>query len=98
CTLCWPLSTIRLHSIGSPCMTGFSRNESQNRQPDTSAMAQKKTRLQDIAKKLNVSAASVSRALADNPRISLALRKKVQDAAVELGYVPNTAARALRTG
>ncbi len=61
-------------------------------------MPQKKTRLQDIAEKLNISAASVSRALADNPRISLALRKKVQQTAAELGYVPNTAARALRTG
>lgn len=61
-------------------------------------MATKKPRLQDIAKKLNISAASVSRALADNPRISAALRKKVQETAVELGYVPNTAARALRTG
>lgn len=61
-------------------------------------MAQKKTRLQDIASKLNVSAASVSRALADNPRISESLRRRVQQAAVEMGYVPNSAARALRTG
>jgi DNA-binding LacI/PurR family transcriptional regulator len=58
----------------------------------------RKTRLQDIAKRLGVSAASVSRALADNPRISQTLRKKVQQAAAEMGYVPNTAARALRTG
>lgn len=61
-------------------------------------MSAKKPRLQDIAKKLNISAASVSRALADNPRISEALRRKVQQTAAEMGYVPNTAARALRTG
>lgn len=61
-------------------------------------MSPRKTRLQDIAERLNVSAASVSRALADNPRISLQLRKKVQQTAAEMGYVPNTAARALRTG
>jgi DNA-binding LacI/PurR family transcriptional regulator len=61
-------------------------------------MAQKKPRLQDIAKRLNISPASVSRALADNPRISLALRQQVQKTAAEVGYVPNTAARALRTG
>ncbi len=61
-------------------------------------MPQKKTRLQDIAERLNISAASVSRALADNPRISEGLRRKVQQTASEMGYVPNTAARALRTG
>lgn len=58
----------------------------------------KKPTLQDIARKLSVSPASVSRALADNPRISVALRQQVQKTAAEMGYVPNTAARALRTG
>lgn len=58
----------------------------------------KKPTLHDIGKKLGVSPASVSRALADNPRISLTLRQQVQKAAAEVGYVPNSAARALRTG
>ncbi|CAN5205568.1 LacI family DNA-binding transcriptional regulator [soil metagenome] len=61
-------------------------------------MANRRPTLQDIAKKLNVSAASVSRALADNQRISPGLRALVQKTAAEIGYVPNTAARALRTG
>lgn len=53
--------------------------------------------MQDIADRLGISPASVSRALVDNPRISAALRRKVQEAATEIGYVPNAAARALRT-
>lgn len=57
----------------------------------------RKPTLQDIAKKLNISPASVSRALQDNPRISQALRTQVQKTAAEMGYVANTAARALRT-
>jgi len=58
----------------------------------------RKPTLQDIAKRLNISPASVSRALADNPRISKALRNQVQKVSMELGYVANAAARALRTG
>ncbi len=61
-------------------------------------MAYRKPTLQDIAKQLKISPASVSRALADNPRISQALRQQVQKTAAEMGYVPNSAARALRTG
>ena len=60
-------------------------------------MPAKKPTLQDIANRLNISPASVSRALADNPRISAALRQQVQKTAAEVGYVPNAAARALRT-
>lgn len=60
-------------------------------------MAKKKPTLQDIAARLGISAASVSRALANNPRISSALRDKVHKAALEIGYVPNAAARALRS-
>jgi DNA-binding LacI/PurR family transcriptional regulator len=59
--------------------------------------AYRKPTLQDIARKLSISPASVSRALQDNPRISQALRAQVQKTASEMGYVPNTAARALRT-
>lgn len=60
-------------------------------------MGTKKPTLQDIANRLNISPASVSRALADNPRISAGLRQQVQKTAAEIGYVPNAAARALRT-
>lgn len=60
-------------------------------------MSARKPTLQDIAKKLNISPASASRALANNPRISEALRRRVQKTASEMGYVPNAAARALRS-
>lgn len=56
--------------------------------------------IRDIAKRLNVSHATVSRALnrPDDPIISEATRTRVIQTAVEMGYRPNTAARALVTG
>lgn len=50
----------------------------------------------DIALALGVSAATVSRALNDNPRISEATRKRVKDMAKELGYRHNSMASSLR--
>lgn len=52
----------------------------------------------DIAKSLNVSASTVSRALQDHPRISLEVRKKVQRKALELNYKPNRMAVNLKLG
>jgi LacI family transcriptional regulator len=54
--------------------------------------------IKELARKLGVSPATVSRALADNSRISQETRERVQEAAREAGYVPNRAARALVTG
>jgi LacI family transcriptional regulator len=54
--------------------------------------------LKELARKLGVSPATVSRALADHARISPETRERVQEAAREAGYVPNRAARALVTG
>lgn len=56
--------------------------------------------IRDIAKRLNVSHATVSRALnrPDDPIISEATRARVFETAIEMGYRPNTAARALVTG
>jgi len=54
--------------------------------------------LKELARKLGVSPATVSRALADHSRISPETRERVQEAAREAGYVPNRAARALVTG
>ena len=51
----------------------------------------------DIAQKLELSSATVSRALQDNPAINKNTRKKIQDAARELGYRHNTFASSLRT-
>ena len=52
--------------------------------------------LRDVAAAANVSDSTASRALADDPRISVATRQVVKAAAAELQYVPNAAARSLR--
>ena len=51
----------------------------------------------DIAKHLNISAATVSRGLNDNPAINKNTRKKIVDTARELGYRSNTFASSLRS-
>ncbi|MFY0654628.1 MAG: LacI family DNA-binding transcriptional regulator [Cyclobacteriaceae bacterium] len=58
----------------------------------------KKATIVDIANALNTSAATVSRALNDNPRISDKTKKLVNDTAKSLGYEPNPVAAALRNG
>src|SRR6187431_375518 len=50
----------------------------------------------DIAQKLDLSSATVSRGLQDHPAINKHTRKKIQDAARELGYRHNTFASSLR--
>jgi LacI family transcriptional regulator len=52
--------------------------------------------IKDIAKLLNVSPSTVSRALKDHPDISEATRIKVQELAADLNYKPNIIARSLR--
>jgi LacI family transcriptional regulator len=52
--------------------------------------------IKDIARRLEVSASTVGRALSDDPRISAAMKKKVAEVANELGYVANRAARMMR--
>ena len=54
--------------------------------------------IHDIARELNVSASTVSRALQDHPRISEPTREAVKKAAVRLNYQPNVVASALRRG
>ena len=49
----------------------------------------------DIAKKLNVTRITVSKALRNHPDISVKMKKKVIDAAEELGYIPNLIAQNL---
>jgi LacI family transcriptional regulator len=58
----------------------------------------KKTTIYDIAKKLGVTAATVSRALNDNPRISEDTKKLVRDTAIEMNYKQNRLALALKSG
>lgn len=55
------------------------------------------TRIGDIARRLGVSAASVSRALNDRPGVSEDLRQRILAAAQELDFAPNMAARGLAT-
>ena len=49
----------------------------------------------ELAEILGISQATVSLALAGDPRVSAATRKKVLEAADKMGYVPNANARAL---
>lgn len=58
----------------------------------------KKTTIYDIAKKLDLTAATVSRALNNNERISEKTRKLVQETAAEMNYEQNTLAKALKSG
>lgn len=54
--------------------------------------------LRDIAKALNLSASTVSRALTDNYQIGGATKKRVLDYAKQHHYVPNRMARGLKEG
>src|SRR4051812_42354808 len=58
----------------------------------------KKTTIYDIAKVLDITAASVSRALNNNPKISESTRKLVLDTAAKMNYKQNKLALALRSG
>jgi len=49
----------------------------------------------DVAKKAKVSPSTVSRALQDHPRIGATTKKRIQELAKEMGYVPNTVAKSL---
>src|SRR5690606_11612403 len=57
-----------------------------------------KVTIYDISKKLNISAATVSRALNNNPKISLKTRELVAKAALEMDYKQNRLALALKSG
>jgi LacI family transcriptional regulator, repressor for deo operon, udp, cdd, tsx, nupC, and nupG len=61
-------------------------------------MTSKLPTIKHIAKKLNISISTVSRALHDHPRIGLTTKKKVQHMAAELGYEPNQTAIFLQKG
>ncbi len=58
---------------------------------------QAETTIHDIARQLNISASTVSRALNDNPLISEATRLLIRKKAAELGYRPNVLAANFRT-
>jgi len=54
-------------------------------------------RQSDIAKELNISRVTVSKALRDHPDISKAMKKKISETAKKMGYVPNLIARQLNS-
>lgn len=53
--------------------------------------------VKDIAKKAGVSHSTVSRALHSNPLISEETKVRIQQLALEMGYLPSAAARSLKT-
>lgn len=57
-----------------------------------------KTTIYDIAKRLDITAATVSRALNNNPKISEATRKLVLETAAKMNYKQNRLAQSLRSG
>lgn len=57
----------------------------------------KEITIYDIAKHLNISATTVSRGLKDHPAINKNTRKKIVEAAKQLGYRSNTFASSLRS-
>jgi LacI family transcriptional regulator len=57
----------------------------------------KEVTIYDLAKKLNISSATVSRALQDHPAVNKKTKKKIFDLAEQLGYRSNHFARNLRS-
>lgn len=58
----------------------------------------KKVTIHDIARMLNLTASTVSRALNDHPKISETTKALVRQKAAAVGYKPNPIASSLRTG
>ncbi|MEX0985891.1 MAG: LacI family DNA-binding transcriptional regulator [Bacteroidales bacterium] len=54
--------------------------------------------IHDLARELGISGSTVSRALHNNPRISTATRKQVQELAASYNFYPNSMASSLRKG
>ena len=61
-----------------------------------SSVARRTVTLRDIAKQTDLSVSAVSMALLDHPRIGADTKARVREVADQLGYVPNSAGRALR--
>lgn len=73
----------------NPLVNATRNNSSDRRRP--SAVS-----IRDVAKRAGVSIATVSRAVNHIPTVNEALAKRVWKAIDEVGYLPNTQARALR--
>src|SRR6185436_3044979 len=64
--------------------------------PLSRLMPANRVTLKDIARQIGISAATISRALADHPDISGETKQRVRDAAQAMSYIPNYRARYLR--
>lgn len=69
----------------------------QKDEPEPGSLSVRAARIQDVAKLADVSTATVSRALATPERVSPEARARVLEAIAKTGYVPNPAARTLRS-
>lgn len=69
--------------------------QAERRDPDAPPV--RVARIQDVARLAEVSTATVSRVLATPERVSAEARARVMDAIAKTGYVPNPAARTLRS-
>ncbi|AXT62548.1 LacI family transcriptional regulator [Aquimarina sp. AD10] len=58
----------------------------------------RRVKLEDIARHLNISIATVSRALDESPRVKESTREKVFKTAKAMGYMPNQIAKSLSSG
>ncbi|WP_108805019.1 LacI family DNA-binding transcriptional regulator [Aquimarina sp. Aq107] len=58
----------------------------------------RRVKLEDIARRLNISIATVSRALDQNPRVKKSTQEKVFKMAKVMGYMPNQIAKSLSSG
>ena len=54
--------------------------------------------IHDVAKRAGVAVSSVSRVLSNHPDVSIDMKRRVEDAARELGYSPDPVAQSLRRG
>ena len=91
-------------SVAIVCRNGFfffvQRTKRSSLTPvsaDSPAAPPQARTLQEMAKLAGVSAATVSRALADNDLIALKTRRRIQELARQVGFSVNPAARMLRT-
>ena len=71
--------------------------EGQRKRFETGDLPARGPRIQDVARLADVSTATVSRALATPERVSPEARSRVFEAIAKVGYVPNPAARTLRS-
>src|SRR3712207_3532339 len=66
-------------------------------EPGERSALMRAARIQDVARLAEVSTATVSRALAHPERVSPEARARVMEAIAKVGYLPNPAARTLRS-